>query len=141
MVSSTHWSSGANNGKVDRVGPRNGVRVRQQLLSEAGKHSGVIWTLEPPGDLAWGASCTRWTWTPCSTTLTNCVPIGWIDLEGNVDSFKLKPPFEPPGFLLPVEGTGSIDYQHFQFTKACIAEVYDMLCMQNIGLGRRVGDA
>lgn len=123
--------------------PEMAYGVHQQLLSEAGKHSGVIWMVEPPEGFGMGrVSCTPVDMDAVQHYVDEGgVPIGWIDLEGNVHSFKLKPPFEPPGFLLPVEGTGSIDYQHFQFTKAYIAEVYDMLCMQNIGLGRRVGDA
>jgi hypothetical protein len=114
--------------------------VHQQLLSTAGKHSGVIWLIEPPPLVRVATSPVMLDGIQHYID-EGGVPIGWIDLEGNVHNFKLQAPFEPPDFKINVDGMGELPYEFFWLSKELISDLYDQLCLRNIGLTKRVGRA
>src|SRR5258708_38506244 len=94
--------------------PDTEVGVLQQLMHEAGKHAGVIWLIDPPPTMR--VSCTPVELEAIKHYMTEGgLPVGWIDLQGFVHSFVLKPPFDPPNFKLEAEGL-SIPYG-FHFSK------------------------
>jgi hypothetical protein len=114
--------------------------VHQQLLSAAGKHSGVIWMVEPPPFVR--VATTPVTMDGIQHYINEGgVPIGWIDLEGRVHNFKLQSPFQPPDFKIHVDEVGELPYEFFSLSKEFIAEMYDQLCLTNIGLTKRMGNA
>jgi hypothetical protein len=68
--------------------------VHQQLLHEAGKHSSVIWLIEPPPMVR--VSCTPLEMKAIQHYIDEGgVPVGWVDQQGYVHAFRLKPPFDP----------------------------------------------
>jgi len=112
--------------------------VYQQLLNEAGKHSSAIWIVEPP---PYGrVSCAPINMEAVQHYVDQGgVPVGWIDENGFIHTFKLRSPFEPPDFKISVVGLGGINYEYFSLTKQFLGEVYDELCRQNVGLRKRAG--
>jgi hypothetical protein len=113
--------------------------VHQQLLATAGKHSGVIWMIDPPPFVRIATTSVSMEDVQFGIN-EGAVPIGWIDLEGNAHNFKLKTPFEPPDFKISL-GEGFLPYEHFSLPKELLNEMYDQLCLTNIGLTKRVGSA
>jgi hypothetical protein len=67
--------------------------------------------------------------------------VGWVDQQGYVHSFKIKPPFDPPNFTMAVPELGTLGYNDFAFTKAFVGEIYDELCETSPQLTKRVGSA
>lgn len=114
--------------------PETETAIYQQLMTEAGKHSGVIWMVEPPPAIR--ASCTPVNMEAIKHYMAEGgLPIGWVDLNGNVHSFVVNPPFDPPNLKLMTED-GEMPYGN-HFTKDFIGELYNHICMQNMSLHKR----
>lgn len=104
--------------------------VHQQLLNAAGKHSGVIWMVTPPPEMR--LSCTPVEMEAVKHYMEEGgLPVGWVDLQGNVHSFVLESPFDPPNFRGFAMGGMLLPYG-IHFRKEFLSELYDEICVQNM---------
>jgi len=111
--------------------PEQSHGVLQQLMNIAGKHSGVIWLVEPPPYV-------RVALTPVDKSGVEHyigeggLPVGWIDKLGNIHTFRLNPPFDPPNFSVTTEEGIVLTYDQFYLDKHWVASLYEGMQMQNI---------
>jgi hypothetical protein len=120
--------------------PEQAHGVLQQLMREAGKHSGIIWLVEPPPYV-------RAAITPVDKNgvehyiAEGGLPVGWIDDKGNIHTFHLNPPFDPPNFNVITEEGMNINYEEFYLSKQWITGLYEGLQMQNLDTMKKAYDS
>jgi len=111
--------------------PEQAHGVLQQLMKIAGKHSGIIWLVEPPPYV-------RVALTPVGKEgveryiAEGGLPVGWIDKLGFVHTFRLDAPFDPPNFSVTTEEGIVLTYDQFYLDKHWVASLYEGMAMQNI---------
>lgn len=110
--------------------PEQAHGVLQQLMKIAGKHSGVIWLIEPPPNV-------RCALTPVGKEgverwiAEGGLPVGWIDKQGHVHTFRLDAPFDPPNFSVTTEEGIRLTYEQFYLDKQWVARLYEEMAFQN----------